>query len=533
MIVGQSCEKWLDVKDFDKISLEESWQTKEFVDGMVAGAYRRLQTNAATDIFYWGELRGDCLIRNTSFSGDDAWVENVREVKDLEISDVNTFANYADLYSVINRCNQVIEYAPGVLNIDDTYTSELCKQQIAEMKWLRCLCYFYLVRAFRDVPYVTEAYMDDKKPFAIAKTDGMEILRKLAAELEDITRPRTETDEGGWLIPDRKGAKWLSKGRGTALAGFAMLADIYLWLEDYDKAIIYCEKILNNEQSLDNPDGILQLVRTFTGKTEQGILLGVNDAAWYNQIFATGNSTESIFEIEWVGTQVSPILEQLYHKDGIGKSRLLVPARLGHNQTGKLYGTNAGVSGQGLRHVRDDVRSIRYDAAGTRVWKYSTTSAGSTSGRADTDRDVNFIVYRLTEIYLMKAEALIMKEEGNVENYTAAYDLINTIRERGGFDAPHPALFTTELEGLEYLLLERQREFLAEGKRWFDLVRIALKKDAQYKDLLINILVEDIPAQNRDIYRGKLQDPYGYFFPIHKDEIDSSGGVLTQNEYYN
>jgi hypothetical protein len=179
------------------------------------------------------------------------------------------------------------------------------------------------------------------------------------------------------------------------------------------------------------------------------------------------------------------------------------------------------------RNVRGEFSSISADL---QMWKYSASTYGN-NPRADSDRDANYIIYRLTEIYLMKAEALIMLNGGTQENYEKAAAIINLIRERGGLDV-HPETFTSEQVGLEYLLKERQREFLSEGKRWFDLVRIAMKRESAYKEILIDLLVVNVPASDRDLMRSKLEDPYGWFFPINQDEIETSGGVIVQNPYY-
>lgn len=516
MFLGQGCEKWLDLSDYSKIPYDEFWQTKEDVDGMVSGVYTRLRSSI-TKLFYWAELRGDCIERNTSFTGDQSWRDDIDEVKQLEIKPDNTFANYAEIYEVINRCNQIIDYAPGVLELDETFDRDQCYHLIAEMKYIRCLCYFYLVRAFRDVPYVTQSYMDDTRDFNVPKTEMAVILQKLVEELTDLVRPKTDTDPGGDLLPVQPSDyPWSTKGRASVYAAYALLADIYLWQEDYDNAIKYCDFIINS--------GMYPLVETFTGKNDDGTLTGVNNNAWFNQLFGTGNSQESIFELQWSGTQVNGLFEILVKKNDESNVRLRVPNSVGSETSGKLFGTSSGQ----VRNVRGVGRSINSDL---RMWKYATKSAGG-SVRGDSERNANFIVYRSTEAYLMKAEALIMKEEGNMDNYIAAYELINMIRERGGFDTPEPQ-FTNEQAGLEYLLLERQREFLGEGKRWFDLVRAAMKRDGLYKDILIDLLVVDIAADIRDVYRSKLQDPYGYFMPIHEREIEASGGIVQQNPYYN
>lgn len=533
MSLGQSCEKWLDITEFNKIPYDEFWQTKEDVDGMVSGAYTRMRQSIQT-IFYWGELRGDSFERNPSYNKDNGWVNRVIDVKSLEIKQDNEFAKYADMYAVINRCNQIIEWAPGVLELDETFDETLCKQLVAEMKWLRCLAYFYLVRSFKDVPYVTEPYMDDHRDFAVAKSKGEDIMNYLIAELRDITRPYIPgVDEGGWLVPQQPGVLWQQKGRGCVYAAYALMADIYLWQEDYENALLYCNKIINTE--------LYPLVETFTSYVD-GQMLGIKNKEWYNKLFGTGNSTESIFELQWSGDQVNGIFElTVRKKDDSDHARLRIPNSLGNSETGKLFGKDSGLT-RPVRAGKDPDNDNKWQNVSVnsdlRLWKYAASSYNG-GARGDGNRSMNFIVYRTTEVYLMKAEALIMMEadgEQLTQNYTEAYEIINMIRLRGGFDGPHPAQFTNQQAGLEYLLLEKQREFLGEGKRWYDLVRVAMKKDKSgqnaYKNILIDIMVADIPADVRDVYRSKLEDPNGYFFPIYVDEIENSGGVVVQNPYY-
>ncbi|MDE6451814.1 MAG: RagB/SusD family nutrient uptake outer membrane protein, partial [Odoribacter sp.] len=114
------------------------------------------------------------------------------------------------------------------------------------------------------------------------------------------------------------------------------------------------------------------------------------------------------------------------------------------------------------------------------------------------------------------------------------YDIIvNEIRTRAGYSAlTSPALPTAEYDALKLLLNERQREFVGEGKRWFDILRIAKRNDYKYKEYLLEVLLANISAKEYETWKAKLSDPNSYYLPIHKDEIDNGRGILNQNPYY-
>ena len=96
----------------------------------------------------------------------------------------------------------------------------------------------------------------------------------------------------------------------------------------------------------------------------------------------------------------------------------------------------------------------------------TTRDAGAFSG--------NFVVLRLADVYLMKAEALNEISGPTVE----AYEMINAIRERArNRDGVNPSATPADLEDLtketfrDAVLEERVLELGFEGHRWFDLVR--------------------------------------------------------------
>ena len=136
----------------------------------------------------------------------------------------------------------------------------------------------------------------------------------------------------------------------------------------------------------------------------------------------------------------------------------------------------------------------------------------------------------MADVMLMKAEALIRK--GGVENWTEAVAIMDKIRERSGL-APLDVTLeeTSELDLLTLLLNERDMEFAAEGKRWYDLLRFGKQQNFKYKDDFISIIMENNQTGNEKWLRSALQNDNAWYLPIPQGDIDSNK-LLVQNPYY-
>ena len=138
----------------------------------------------------------------------------------------------------------VIAHAPGVREIDDTYTEGAMNAHLSEAYFMRALMYFYLVRNFKEVPLVTTPYEDDSTPFSIAKSSEEEILKQIKADVQ------TALDSGGakeFYDNDNWNA---SKGRATKWALYALMSEVSLWTEDYDTCIKYADLLINATASV-------------------------------------------------------------------------------------------------------------------------------------------------------------------------------------------------------------------------------------------------------------------------------------------
>jgi hypothetical protein len=227
---------------------------------------------------------------------------------------------------------------------------------------------------------------------------------------------------------------------------------------------------------------------------------------------------------------------------------------------GKVDNTGNGVWNnsvdQRLYEFLYDANSSSMEQFGIRKF-VASTSAG-TNNTADSKRDTrsnvqqNWIFYRLTDVMLMKAEALVQlynlggKAEDDTRN-EEAFEICKFVNERALSDANKSSFalkYSTYKDKMEQLVLaERARELCFEGKRWFDLMRYNYRHTANQADLTKK-LTEGYVA-NSDVFfelalrkyavpasmRAKMRDERYLYMPINQDEVEINTS-LVQNPVY-
>ena len=146
----------------------------------------------------------------------------------------------------------------------------------------------------------------------------------------------------------------------------------------------------------------------------------------------------------------------------------------------------------------------------------------------------HWIIYRLTDVMLMKAEALI--EQGS-ENYEDAFSLINAVSRRAVNSLTPGAGEVLKLDDyknskedmVKLVLEERHRELMFEGKRWFDLVRVA-RRTGNTKDLATTVTKKQLTNING--IQIRLADPNALYMPYSRSELKVNP-YLKQNPAYN
>lgn len=173
------------------------------------------------------------------------------------------------------------------------------------------------------------------------------------------------------------------------------------------------------------------------------------------------------------------------------------------------------------------------------IWKYYGTDVPDITGGARAHQDANFILYRVAEVMLMKAQALTMKGQGS---WAEAVSMINKVRNRallGNFkdidtqsaDASAQISQLDELTLLEEIIDQKEMEFMAEGKRWYDLLWLGRIGGGKYKTQFMTKVIEGNQTTNSQWIRSVLQDANAWYMPIPQADIEHNK-LLVQNPYY-
>lgn len=497
-----SCDKWLNLEpDSERLSMDY-WQKKEDVHNTMMSAYVRLR-ECQSKMLQWGELRADILeIRSTTST------EEIEKIKKQNITSENSVVKWEQFYKVINSANSVIKYAPVVLAKDPLFSEADMDAYIAEAKVVRCLTYFYLIRAFREVPLITEPFLTDAQGILLPKTSEEEIIDRLILDLKWALKrvPVTYNSNSGGLF-----VNWQNKCRMTRWAAQTLLADIYLWSERYAECADACKLIVDSKR--------YRLLGEQLEEDEEDDDLTDNENWFLN--FYPGLTEESIFELYYdhANDQTNNLLG-LFQKDGTYfLAQTLVDEFEYDAAVSDLRGLNK------TYYKQDSWLS---------VWKYIGTKTDGTTKRPGAIQSANWIIYRYADVLLIQAEAYAMLDETTTSK-KAAVTALNLVKARSGVPtiSEDDAVQMSEEMLMAEIMKERKKEFVAEGKRWFDLVRYARKDGfSKYKRAVIDILLANVPMNEKTIYETKLSNEWSFYFPIHKSEIDISKGVLVQNPVY-
>lgn len=489
VLLSSSCKKWLELTPNDGIVRDNYWQTQDQIRAAVIGCYVSLANQTLVqDFFEWGELRADMIATTASTSTEEV------DYASANILATNSLTKWNAVYAVINNCNTVIEFAPGVLKIDKTLTQEQLNAYLAEARGLRALMYFYLVRTFGEVPLQLTASSSDAKIQLLPKSSKDDVLKQIVDDLSFA-----EQNAAYSFGTDAR----LNKGRITHYAVNAIQADVYLWMASSDHPEYYADCIKACDQIISSGSF--------------GLIDGSFQTDWYNTLYFNGNSNESIFEIQFD----SQLLNPFYAMFGNPSAKRFVAAP---SVMDKVYTTDD-TDPVNIKDIRGDGGSVR--ATDNLIWKFMGTT-NINAIRTLTQSYAHWFLYRYADVLLLKAEALAWSNKGQ-----DALDLVQTIRTRARAlpgteefpDANDPEAVT------EYILHERAREFAFEGKRWFDVLRCAKRDNYAHLDLILSIVGTNAEDGKGQLIQSKYSDPRSHYLPINIDELTADKN-LVQNPFY-
>jgi len=394
---------------------------------------------------------------------------------------------YDRIYYEITMTNEFIRHAEKSSDIQ-------VKEYMAEARFLRALSYWHALDLFGGkVPFVTEkngvgAYLP--KPIS---SDSL--FNYITSELKDVAQQLPDPHQNEYGRVD-KGAAW------TLLAKVYLNANVYIGKPKYTECITYAKKVIDSgAYTLDSS---------------------------YQHLFEADNNTAKgiIFAIPFDGT----------HTQTYGGTNYIIHAEVGGSMDPKKFGIDGGWGGNRVTpqfvdmfDLQNDSRAMFYTSGQTKdvkdvhdftngyaVTKWTNMTSTGTAGKNASFADTDFPMFRLADVYLMYAEAVLRGGSGG--DISTALNLVNKVRERayGGTSGD----ITQNQLTLDFILNERGREFYWEGYRRTDLIRFGKYTGSSY-----------VWSWKGNIENGRGTDSHYQIFPIPTSDIISNPN-LKQNPGY-
>ena len=479
VVVGlTSCNK-LSEDPKSVIVSSQFYQTTSDATSAVNAVYSTLNSDPAGDFPLYGRQL-NLLVENAS---DNQLYSPSNTNPDVRALGTETYISansrvqkvWQQLYYGINRANIAIDNVPTI-QMDTTLRSRL----VRESKFIRALLYFDLVRLYGDVPLVlhnpNSTNIDN---LLIARTPAANVYSQIIADLEDATN-----------LP--KSYSTTDLGRATSGAAHTLLAKVYLTQQDW-------------------PDALTQLNLVINGGYGYALFPNYYDAFQK----ATKNGVEHIFSVQFetnLGEANSTqYLSESFTSFNTGTFPIDIPVDTSLYNLFSAKDTRRSVTFYNTVYNAATGQNVVFNNAYTPYfnkfvdYSLSPLSSQSLSG-------VNYPVLRYADVLLMYAEAL---NEQNGTPTTAAYNAINQVRTRAQIANLTPGLNQAAFR--DSIFLERRKEFIQEGHRWFDLVR-------QGGTVLVDALHKN-SAKSAATSKNTL-------FPIPLVEIQQNS-KLKQNPGYN
>ncbi|MBT2563383.1 RagB/SusD family nutrient uptake outer membrane protein [Pedobacter sp. ISL-68] len=449
-----SCQKQLDVNPRERILETGYYQTQQQAFTGLVAVYDQLGNQSSG---YLTKLNLFSSASDDHFAGADS-PSDLGDMQAMNNYTVNSLSGapsylWSKGFTGVYRANVLLKKIEGI-----TMDASTKARYIAEAKALRAIFYFDLVRIFKNIPLIL-APVEPSGMFDVTQVAPADVYKQIEKDLAEALPALPLT------IPTA------DAGRLNQGAVHAVLGKVYLWEEKWAPAAAefalvngtapgastYGYKLLPNFADLwnvknkFNSESILELSYNTTsnmgwgnvGSREgnvMGILVGPRN---YVPVIAA-KAPDYVS-----GWSVMPITKELFdliHYDPRNKPTV---ANLDSLE-------KAGIVT--YKHANDNT--------GYFVEKYAgRVSTKAAVGQLELNFGQNMYEIRLADTYLMEAEALL-KSGAAVGAGTRAYIFLNAVRARVGLN---PVAVT-----MDNIMKERRLELVAEGQRWFDLVRWGL-----------------------------------------------------------
>ncbi|WP_293713574.1 SusD family outer membrane lipoprotein NanU [uncultured Parabacteroides sp.] len=443
----------LDMKPISSISDANYWKSADQFDAFMTGLHTRFREHAY-NFFLLGEARSD-VFGDLPFGGEAS--QGMERFPYNTLNEENPgISNYGKFYENINQLNLMI------LRTSETeiLTEEQKNYYLGQAYGIRAFYYFHILRSWGDAVITTEpTFTVDVSNMAKEASPAADVMKQIKADIE----ASINAFGSDYTIKGQK-SMW-SKAATLMLKG-----EVYLWsgkqMGGGNGDATIAKSALTDIQNNVSSFGLMEKFSDIFAYTEKG-----NKEI----IFAFRNQLKE-YDL-WNGSFGGSFLPQrnylsTYYDAATGeKFDLTKENRLGLIRLGikkdnmDRYDDKDSRKLATLKGAYNKLENGTLDLIGVFNYKYQgVQDAGDSRSLCD-----DYPIYRYADLLLMLAEAKAMLGESPAEE-------INAIRQRAyGENYDNKTIGfpnqPNDKDINETILEERFKEFIMEGKRWYDLRR--------------------------------------------------------------
>ncbi|MDH5828825.1 RagB/SusD family nutrient uptake outer membrane protein [Sphingobacterium faecium] len=489
LLLFSGCKKMLDVDSTRSVKEENMWNSLEDTRAALIGVYGLTKAALNDHNAYWlyGEVRsGDYESPNR---------QDLKAIMNHDLKanyeSLNALSNWRRWFAIVNAANLFLERAPDVREKDKRYTENNLVVDIAQIRFLRAYAYYNMVLIWGDVPLITSSH--DGSFENQEKEDKLKLYAWIEKEMfeaaQDLPYSYSTGDEQQIGNYYNEGSGRWQGALARKLSAYALLTHLAAWQGNYADAAAYSQFVMTNYN-------------------KAGSFYISTSALTDGNGFFFEKRPEHIFGFSYIWSHVEASFTGHIEE-------LTLAAPVVNKTTPDLYMTKENIlktfiekkdqrfSIDTLGNPNTEVYFRNFNGKYPIFSKIKCIQGGSSdpSFRIFTSATV---LTRLEDIALLRAEALAVLGETN-----NAIDLLNEIRGRRGLKNYSE---TANGDLVDAIFLERKRELMGEGHRWYDMIRR-----------------EKIKHDNPKL--AQLIENDGIYWPIAKDVLDQNK-LITQNAYW-
>lgn len=530
-LMQSSCTKELELKPLTSFSDAVVWDDPKLAELFVNNIYSRGVYAFKDAGFGWG-AQSDELYSNFNWMNENTAVTG-QGTQDNFASSLNF---WSDLYGTVRYTNIFFNKVAELP--DEPSTVETVRRLTGEVRFLRALTYFELLKRFGGVPLIDKVYDVSDVDFQESRASWDETKDFILADLE----------EAAALLPENFDDK--NKGRATKGAALALKS----------RLLLYAASPRNNpdneqsrwQQARDAAKAVIDMgIYALHGNAAEGTYNTTFTDFFNSEVIMARVYNETVFEDRYntYDRDMSPngyegysaynplqqMVDDFEMADGTAFdwNNPAHAANPYQNRDPRFYAdilaNNQLFKGRLTQFFEggDDSPQSPFSPWNASKTRYCVRKMVDESHDwlANVPNQVQWVVFRLSEIYLNYAEACAeLGETGEAQTY------LNKIRTQ---KAGMPEIIATGEELVQKIRQERRIELCFEGHRYFDIRRWNIAEIGS--EDAIGVVIKKLDDNNFTYEPFVVQDrtwvPSFYLYPIPRPETQKNPQIIQNPNY--